>query len=205
MMSAPRTGRLASDAAADYAPHVREARWRQVREVEGLVLRAERGYPDALRDYLLQGPQLYTDDCRALARLIDRKVPRVGRPKESFSTGNAALRCAVYLVRAGNKAWCRKHGYRRASKNAPTDRLIARAVEVVDRVFPTGTLTPEHVRKFVNGERKFKTKPTRGQVERCLDAAVLKRWRADPTFVILDGELFLVEAIGMMTQTAHRQ
>jgi hypothetical protein len=188
MMSAPSTGRT-SDAAADYAPHVRQARQHGVR---GLVFRAERGDPDPLRDYLLQvGVQvpahpgepalaLSMEDCRALARLIERKVPRTGgRPKESFSTGNAALRCAVYLTQIGRKAWFKRHGRKRASKNAPppTDHLIKCAIGLVEHGFPDpdirGKLKPGHVRAFVEGpaedRREFKPKLTRSQVERYFD------------------------------------
>src|SRR3954452_15792852 len=98
---------------------------RNVTEFETLIVRASRGDPGPLCEYLREGGlPISRDDASWLAWLLERKLPRSrGRPPGSLSCKNAAVQCASYLVRLGKHTWCEHHGKKIATKKTPVDRL----------------------------------------------------------------------------------
>jgi hypothetical protein len=101
-----------------------------------LTFKALRGKPDPLVAHLrAPGRHLSEDECKELAHLIERRVPRNGRPRGSVSPKNAAIACACCLVRIGKSVWRRKHGRQRVPK-AVTYRLIKRAIELMEAHIP---------------------------------------------------------------------
>jgi hypothetical protein len=129
-------------------PAVTAARTKALRERMGdvgiLAIKADRGNPDPLLDYIGgaeygDGPlQLSEVDRGWLHWLLKRKLPRPnGRPRGSVSRKTAAIECAGCLVRIGKAAWCRKHGRKRAPgpDKAPTKILIERAIELMEAHF----------------------------------------------------------------------
>ena len=129
---------------------------------EGLIMRAAHGDPEPLCAYLRDGdPPITEEDARLLAWLLERKLPRRrGRPRGSLSCKNVAVQCASYLVGIGKRRWCERHGRKIATKNTPVDRLIKRAIELVEPHFPSlrGKINEDEV-------RAFKLKPSQEVVE----------------------------------------
>jgi hypothetical protein len=109
---------------------------------EGLIFKAYDGNRDPLLQYLQRsGPLHLSDDHREwLAWLLERKLPRSGRPKGSISPKTAATECASCLVRMGKAAWRRQHGRKRAPtkgpNKAPIELLVSRAIELMEDEFP---------------------------------------------------------------------
>jgi len=139
-----------------------EAMQRRLAGFEGLIMRAAHGDPEPLCAYLRDGdPPITEEDARLLAWLLERKLPRRrGRPRGSLSCKNVAVQCASYLVGIGKRRWCKRHGRKIATKNTPVDRLIKRAIELVEPHFPSlrGKINEDEV-------RAFKLKPSQEVVE----------------------------------------
>jgi hypothetical protein len=139
-----------------------EAMQRRLAGFEGLIMRAAHGDPEPLCAYLRDGdPPIPEEDARLLAWLLERKLPRRrGRPRGSLSCKNVAVQCASYLVGIGKRRWCERHGRKIATKNTPVDRLIKRAIELVEPHFPSlrGKINEDEV-------RAFKLKPSQEVVE----------------------------------------
>jgi hypothetical protein len=125
---------------------------RTLPKFEKLILRAFHGDREPLCAYLLEaGQPISEDDARLLAWLLKRRLPRGrGRPPGTLSEKTLAVQCASYLVRIGKVSWCKRHGRKIVSKNAPVDRLIKRAIELVKPHFPSlrGKINEEDVRAF---------------------------------------------------------
>jgi hypothetical protein len=126
---------------------------RKVPEFEMLIIRALHGHPEPLCKYFREGglPRTH-EDGNWLAFLLEKKLPprHRGRPRGSLSSKNFAVQCASYLVRIGKRRWCKHHGTRIATKNTPVDRLIKRAIELVEPQFPSilGKINEDEVRAF---------------------------------------------------------
>jgi hypothetical protein len=124
---------------------------RKIRKFEKLIMRALHGEPEPLCEYLREGglPRTH-EDGNWLAFLLEKKLPRSrGRPRGSLSYKS-------YLVRIGKRRWCRHHGTKIATKNTPVDRLIKRAIELVEPHFPSlrGKINEDDVRAF-NSEPSY--------------------------------------------------
>jgi hypothetical protein len=135
------TGATSRKPRFDYAAYAerREKAWqRRMAGFVGLVIKADRGDPEPLIAYFQDGPrQLSEEDCSWLAWFLEKKLPRKGgRPRGSLTPKNAALACASCLVRIGKNRWRQKHGRQRVPKTA-ADRLIKRAIELVESEFPS--------------------------------------------------------------------
>ena len=131
---------------------------RKIRKFEKLIMRALHGEPEPLCEYLREGglPRTH-EDGNWLAFLLEKKLPRSrGRPRGSLSYKTIAVHCASYLVRIGKRRWCRRHGTKIATKNTPVDRLIKRAIELVEPHFPSlrGKINEDDVRAF-NSEPSY--------------------------------------------------
>jgi hypothetical protein len=129
----------------DYAPIAERKKlvWQQrMAGFQGLVFKAYRGNPDPLIERLqsAESGELTQDDCEWLAWLIERKLPRIGRPTGSVSPKTAATRCASCLVNIGKAAWRKKHGFKRAPtkgpRKAPIELMAKRAIELMEVEFP---------------------------------------------------------------------
>jgi hypothetical protein len=127
---------------APYFARRRQAWKKRMAGFEGLIFKAYDGNPDPLLQYLQRsGPLHLRDDHRkSLAWLLERKLPRNGRPKGSISPKTAATECASCLVHMGKAAWRKKHGRKRAPtkgpNKAPIKQLVSRAIELMENEFP---------------------------------------------------------------------
>ena len=132
---------------------------RKVPEFEMLIIRALHGHPEPLCKYFREGglPRTH-EDGNWLAFLLEKKLPprHRGRPRGSLSYKTIAVHCASYLVRIGKRRWCRHHGTKIATKNTPVDRLIKRAIELVEPHFPSlrGKINEDDVGAF-NSEPSY--------------------------------------------------
>src|SRR5262249_34546875 len=113
------------------------------------------GNPGPLIDYLRDGGPLSDEDRDWLAgligqydELIKRHLKPNGRPRGSITPKTAATERASCLVRMGKKAWCRRHGRKRAPK-ALTQVLIKRAIELMEAEIPKarGKISAEAVKE----------------------------------------------------------
>ena len=123
---------------------------REESEFGKLILRASHGDIEPLCAYLRKGHlSISRHDAGWLAWLLEKKLPRSrGRPRGSLSVKNVAVQCASYLVRHGKRTWCKHHRKKIATKNAPVDRLIKRAIELVVPHFASlgGKISEDEVR-----------------------------------------------------------
>jgi hypothetical protein len=113
------------------------------------------GDPEPLIDYLRDDGPLSNEDRDWLAwligqyhELIMRHLKPNGRPRGSITPKTAATERASCLVRMGKKAWCRRHGRKRAPK-ALTQVLIKRAIELMEAEIPKarGKISAEAVKE----------------------------------------------------------
>jgi hypothetical protein len=112
------------------------------------VIKADRGRPQDLLDDLLQRDN---HEYSWLAWLIQRKVPRNGRPPGPSTPERSAIECTGYLLRIGKRVWRERHGLRRApsrgANQAPVDRIIRRVIELLAvEEFP-------HLRGLIESDR----------------------------------------------------
>jgi len=108
---------------------------------EGLLHRAADGDRGPLIEYCENGPrqQLSEQDWMALAWFFNKVLPqpsRDGRPRGILKPRNAALKYAKHLLRFAARAWCTKHGKKRASNKTLREKWSKRAIELARQEFP---------------------------------------------------------------------
>jgi len=139
---------------------------REESEFGKLILRASHGDIEPLCAYLRKGHlSISRHDAGWLAWLLEKKLPRSrGRPRGSLSVKNVAVQCASYLVRHGKRTWCKHHRKKIATKNAPVDRLIKRAIELVVPHFSLRSkINEDEVRALANLKPSYEVKQFVGE------------------------------------------
>lgn len=127
---------------------------RRMAGLEGKLYRAAKkgkGYdPEPLIDHFRSdGPlTLSAEECSTLAWFLERMLPQKRGKRQGPM--NFAVEVAACLLWFGKRAWCRHYGHQIATKDTPVDRLVERAIELVQPHIEglPGPISVEAIRDF---------------------------------------------------------